>query len=476
MKFTKATKKKAHARVAFAGPPGSGKTFTALRVMRGLVGPSGRIAVIDSERGSASKYAHDPDNGPCPPDLFVFDALDLENFHPETYVKALELAAREGYDGVIVDSLSHAWSGKDGALEQVDKRAGNAGGKFGAWRDVTPMQQRLVDTLLRSPAHIIATMRTKIEWVLEADGGKQKPKKIGTKVEQREGIEYEFDVVGEIDGSQQLTISKTRCSILTGAIINMPGEDLGATLSQWLTDGAPAPVIPPQATQTGTGKLPPATATQKPAAAPSAQAAPPTSAAPPPPFDLAAIRGRISMAETRDEAIAIAAAAGIDAQPDEVKAQVRIAIRARANEIDAERSAPSATAPAATAPATTGAAPAPVSAHAESAPPAPPPPTADADDPSADPGFRAFCADIQSATGEDTAAWTVTDAIVAWDAAVHFAKDRPQLEELCLAWVASSMKRGGPVMLGLRTKINSDYKAARAALAEPAPRAAGAAA
>src|SRR5690242_19965331 len=109
--------------MALVGPSGSGKTYTALKIATNLV-PSGKVALIDTERGSASKYAK----------LFKFDVLELRNYHPEAYIKAIKAAADNGYDVLIIDSLSHAWNGDGGVLSIVDKK----GGRFDAWKDVTP--------------------------------------------------------------------------------------------------------------------------------------------------------------------------------------------------------------------------------------------------------------------------------------------------------------------------------------------------
>jgi hypothetical protein len=238
IQFQKATKKKGRLRMGLVGPSGSGKTFTALRVMSALIGPNGRIAVIDSERGSASKYA-----GIRKGDVvFKFDVLELESFEPARYIEAIEAAGAQGYDGLIIDSLSHAWAGIGGALEMVDNAtAKNKGNKFAAWRDVTPVHNRLVDTILRSKCHVIATMRAKTEWVLEQDErGKQVPRKIGLAPVQRDGMEYEFDVVGDLDDAKY-TVTKTRCDPLRGQLIREPGEDLAKILAAWLTDGEDAP-------------------------------------------------------------------------------------------------------------------------------------------------------------------------------------------------------------------------------------------
>ena len=223
--FSKATKKQSRLRMALIGPSGSGKTYTALSVASAL---GERVALIDSERGSASKYAGDP---------FDFDTLDLQTFEPLTYVAAIEAAAAAGYDVLVIDSLSHAWSGKGGALEQVDMRAG--GNKFNAWREVTPMHNSLVEAILTAPMHVIATMRAKTEYAVEQDGGKTKVVKLGLAPVQRDGMEYEFDVVGDIDQKHVLRISKTRCAALDDAVIPNPGAGVAETLKTWLGDGEP---------------------------------------------------------------------------------------------------------------------------------------------------------------------------------------------------------------------------------------------
>jgi hypothetical protein len=227
MAFKVATKEKSRLRLAIDGPSGSGKTFTALAVATAMAGPKGRVAVLDSERGSASKYA----------DRFRFIVDDMENHHPETYIAGIRAAADLGVEVLVIDSLSHAWMGKDGALEQVDKAAARSqsGNSFAAWREVTPMHNKLVDAILQAPMHVIVTMRSKTEYVLETnDKGKQVPRKIGLAPVQRDGLEYEFDVVGDMNLKNQMVVSKTRCSFLAGAILDKPGADLAKVLVDWL--------------------------------------------------------------------------------------------------------------------------------------------------------------------------------------------------------------------------------------------------
>lgn len=232
--FIPATKEQAKARIALTGPTGSGKTYTALVTGTGL---GDRIALVDTEHGSAAKYA----------DEFTFDTLPLTTFQPTALVEALAVAAHDGYDVMIVDSLSHFWSGTGGMLEQVDnaaKRVG-AGGSFAGWKEARPMERAMLDALLAYPGHLIVTMRTKTEYVVEADErGRKVPRKVGLKPEQREGIEYEFDIVGDLDHENTLVISKSRAKPLSGTVLHKPGAEFAEAVLGWLKAGKPAKSVP----------------------------------------------------------------------------------------------------------------------------------------------------------------------------------------------------------------------------------------
>ena len=231
LSFQKASKKSAKLRMALIGVAGSGKTYTALNIAKHLGGP---VAVIDTEHGSASKYS----------DLFQFDVLELETFSPQTYIEAIRAADEAGYKVLIIDSLSHAWTGKEGALEQVDRVAKRqqSGNTFGAWRDVTPMHNSMVDTIIASRLHVIATMRAKTEYVQEKNDktGRTTVRKVGMAPVQRDGLEYEFDVVADLDQDNNLIVGKTRCSAIAGQVMPKAGKEIAAKLSAWLSDSGAA--------------------------------------------------------------------------------------------------------------------------------------------------------------------------------------------------------------------------------------------
>jgi hypothetical protein len=227
--FIPATREASKARIALAGPSGSGKTYTALTLATAL----GTTAVVDTERGSASKYAGI--NG------WEFSTITPQSFAPLSLVEALSSASGAGFEVVVVDSLSHYWMGTDGMLEQVDRRT-KGGNNFSGWKEAGPDERRMLDALVSYPGHVIVTLRVKTEYVIEEnDKGKKAPRKVGLKPIQRDGIEYEFDVVADIDHDNVLTVTKSRIPSLSQAVISKPGPELADTITEWLAEGEAAP-------------------------------------------------------------------------------------------------------------------------------------------------------------------------------------------------------------------------------------------
>lgn len=230
--FAPATKRSARARVAFDGPSGSGKTWTSLEWAL-VLADGGRVALVDTERGSASLYAA----------RFEFDVIEMQPpFHPNRLTELIKAAEANGYAVLVIDSLTHFWSGDGGVLDIVDDASTRAGGnKFAAWKEGSPVQRDMIDAVLAADMHVIVTMRSKQEWVLEEnERGKKVPRRVGMAPEQRAGLEYEFTMVGDLDLSHTLVFSKSRCDRLSDVVVK-PGEAASAAdmFRSWLEDGEP---------------------------------------------------------------------------------------------------------------------------------------------------------------------------------------------------------------------------------------------
>lgn len=233
--FRKATREATKLKLAIQGPSGSGKTLGALEIARGLAGETGRIAVIDTENGSASLYA----------DRVPFDVLELEPpFTSKRYLDALQAAVDAGYSVAVVDSLSHQWAGAGGILgrkEEVDARGGNS---YTNWAKFSKEHGEFLGGVLAFPIHLVATMRTKSDYVIEKDErGKSVPRKVGLAPVQREGVEYEFSVVFELQMDHKAAASKDRTGLFDGKYTDLTDGSAPATLARWLASGAtPRPV------------------------------------------------------------------------------------------------------------------------------------------------------------------------------------------------------------------------------------------
>jgi hypothetical protein len=236
MAFAKAERTRLYLRCALFGPSGSGKTMTALRIAKGIACKMGvPVAVIDTEAKSASKYA----------DRYSFVVDNLEGKTIDHYLASMKAAGEAGYQVLVIDSLSHAWRE---LTEEVDRIAQSSASKntFSPWAKVNPKQKRFIDAILNYPGHIIATMRSKTEWVIgEGKNGKTAPEKLGLAPEQGKGIEYEFDLLVELNQRHEGIVTKDRTGKFQDETIDKPGEEFGVSLYDWLNGGnAAAPATP----------------------------------------------------------------------------------------------------------------------------------------------------------------------------------------------------------------------------------------
>lgn len=226
MAFQKATRKRAKLKIALIGPSGSGKTYSALLIAKGM---GGRVAVIDTERGSASLYSH----------LVDFDVDELQRFEPEVYIEAIKEAVKNGYSTLIIDSLSHEW---EVTRQIAETGSTNNKNKMAGWAVATPRHQKLIDTILQSPLHVICNMRSKTEWSMEKDeNGKTKPVKVGLAPVQRPNVEYEFTTIFNLSSDDNsATVEKDRTEIFE----NFRGrlnEEVGNQFLKWLETGEENP-------------------------------------------------------------------------------------------------------------------------------------------------------------------------------------------------------------------------------------------
>jgi hypothetical protein len=194
-----------------------------------------RVAVVDTQRGSASFYAGV--NG------WAFDTLKASSFSPASLVEILGIAAGREYDALVLDSWSNYWEGADGMLEQVDRR-GRPGSYNSGWKEVRPEERAMTDALLTYPGHVIVTLRSKVEHIVEEnEHGRKEVRRVALKPIQRDGVEHDFDIVGDLDERNALTVSKSRFPLLSREVIDRPGNDLADLVGEWVADGERRPTV-----------------------------------------------------------------------------------------------------------------------------------------------------------------------------------------------------------------------------------------
>lgn len=224
MELRKATRKKAKIRLGLSAVSGGGKTYSAILIAKGLCGDLSKVAVIDTENGSADLYAH----------LGDYNVLPLSApFSPERYIEAIRSCEKAGMEVIIIDSISHEWDGKGGCLEIVER----IGGRYQDWAKVTPRHQAFIDAILHSSCHVITTVRRKQDYEMIKDGSKIKVEKGGLKEITREGFEYELTINLEMDTRHNATASKDRTNLFMGKPAFVPSEKTGEQIARWCEEG-----------------------------------------------------------------------------------------------------------------------------------------------------------------------------------------------------------------------------------------------
>lgn len=221
MEFEKAKRSKCKIKLSIAGASGSGKTYSAISIAKGMVKNLNKVAVIDTENGSSHLYSH----------LGDFSVLTLSApYSPEVYISAINEAIKKGFECIIIDSLSHEWQGIGGIIDIHGQMEGNS---FTNWSKVTPRHNALIQTIVNAPIHIIATLRSKTEYVMQQKNGKTIPEKMGIKAVQRDDTEYEFTVAFELNQFHQATISKDRTGMFKQGIEFILNNEVGEKINQW---------------------------------------------------------------------------------------------------------------------------------------------------------------------------------------------------------------------------------------------------
>ena len=226
----KAQRRAAKIRLGLASPSGGGKTYSALLIAKGLAGSWDKVAIIDTENGSADLYSH----------LGDFNVLQLTApYHPEKYIDAIRECEQAGMEVIIIDSITHEWSGVGGCLElqQIATERQRIKNTYTAWKEVTPRHQEFIDAVLQSNCHIITTVRSKTDYLQVEHEGKKSIQKVGMAQVTRDGFEYELTVSLELDVNHYAVTSKDRTCLFEGKPSFIPSEETGKMLKEWCESG-----------------------------------------------------------------------------------------------------------------------------------------------------------------------------------------------------------------------------------------------
>lgn len=244
--FKKAQREQVRIKISIAGPAGSGKTMSSLLMAYGLIKAEhpewdditiwDHIVVADSENGSASLYVGTQVGTTK---IGAYNVIDLSPpFTAQTYIDAIHMAEEHNMSVIIVDSLSHVWSGDGGLLDEQNKIAARTNNSYTSWRTISPQYTKLVDTILQSPCHVITAVRAKMDYQqVKGDNGKTQVKAVGMGMVLRDGYEYEVTVALMLDADHVASATKDRTGLFDGQYFTITA-DTGKKLYEWLSSGA----------------------------------------------------------------------------------------------------------------------------------------------------------------------------------------------------------------------------------------------
>lgn len=264
--FRPAVREQIRLLIGLSGGTGSGKTFSAMKLAKGLAGDV-KFAVIDTENGRASMYA----------DFFQFDAgALLPPFTPDRYLEAITAAEKAGYPVIVVDSMSHEWAGEGGILDMHEdqletftkgddsKRDAN---NMRAWIRPKMDHKSMVAHLLQLKAHVILCFRAepKIDIIKENGRTKIVPKETLTGLDGwvpicEKNLPYELTmsflftadtpgIPNPIKLQEQHKPFFTEERTISGEkrrYYKLISEESGRLLGEWAKGGTPAVVNPAQ--------------------------------------------------------------------------------------------------------------------------------------------------------------------------------------------------------------------------------------